>query len=248
MSKDNNFFTHFGFKNVKMSEKAKLVKDVFDSVSSKYDIMNDIMSMGVHRIWKHELISMLNPSQTHTLLDVGGGTADIPLSFLRKGGTKCIVVDINYEMLKEGLKKALNHGYTSSIDFITADAEHLPFKNEITPCYSISFCIRNVTNINNALLEAYRVLEKGGKFFCLEFSTVNNPILSKAYDVWSFKVIPHIGKYIAKNQEAYEYLVESIRKFPPQEEFANMIRNAGFKNVGFKNLSGGIATIHYGEK
>ena len=240
--------THFGFKNVDIAEKVKLVKNVFDSVSGKYDLMNDLMSGGTHRLWKKEFVKMLEPNCNKTLLDVGGGTADIAIDFLNHGGKKAIVLDINTNMLDYGKEKSLNHGYVSSIDFICANAEKLPIKDNIIDCYSTAFCLRNVTNIEKALAEAYRVLKVGSKFFCLEFSKVDNEVIAKLYDAWSFKVIPKIGKYVAKNEDAYTYLVESIRKFPKQEEFATLIKQAGFKNVGYKNLSVGIACIHYGEK
>lgn len=248
MKENRDFFTNFGFKKVPFKEKSKLVKDVFDGVASNYDLMNDAMSLGVHRLWKKELIKMINPKQAKTLLDVGGGTADISLDFIKQGGEKAYVVDINHNMLKVGKEKSLNNGYISSLDFICANAEELPFVDETMDCYNTSFCIRNVTNIQKALDEAYRVLKPGAKFFCLEFSKVDNELISKAYDIWSFKAIPKIGEHIAKNKEAYQYLVESIRKFPSQEEFANMIRESGFKSVGYKNLSFGISCIHFAEK
>ncbi len=248
MKNKEDFFTNFGFKKVPFKEKSKLVKDIFDGVASNYDFMNDAMSLGIHRLWKKELIKMINPQQVKTLLDVGGGTADISLDFINHGGEKAYVVDINHNMLKVGKEKSFNQGYISSLDFVCANAEELPFKDNSMNCYNTSFCIRNVTDIQKVLNEAYRVLKPGAKFFCLEFSKVENDIVSKVYDLWSFKAIPKIGEYIAKNKDAYQYLVESIRNFPPQEEFATMIRKAGFNLVGYKNLSFGISCIHYAEK
>lgn len=248
MKNNKDFFTNFGFKKVPFAEKSKLVKDVFDGVASQYDLMNDAMSLGIHRLWKKDLLKMINPSSVETLIDVGGGTADISLDFIKKGGKKAYVVDINHNMLKVGKEKAFNHGYVSSLDFICANAEELPFKDNSMDCYNTSFCIRNVTDIQKALDEAYRVLKKGSKFFCLEFSHVENHFVSKAYDLWSFKAIPKIGECVANNKDAYQYLVESIRNFPPQEEFASMIRKSGFKSVSYKNLNFGIACIHYAEK
>ncbi|MCL2567478.1 MAG: bifunctional demethylmenaquinone methyltransferase/2-methoxy-6-polyprenyl-1,4-benzoquinol methylase UbiE [Alphaproteobacteria bacterium] len=248
-SKDNkDFFTNFGFKKVPFKEKAKLVKDVFDGVANNYDLMNDAMSLGIHRLWKKEFVKIIMQSNPKTLLDVGGGTADISLEFIEHGGKKAYVVDINENMLLKGKDKSLNKGYVSSLDFICANAEELPFKDSSMDAYATAFCIRNVSDIPKALAEAYRVLKPNTKFFCLEFSHVENQHIAKAYDLWSFKAIPQIGRHIAKNEDAYQYLVESIRNFPSQEEFANMIRNAGFKSVGYKNLSFGIACIHYAEK
>ena len=245
---NNNKFTNFGFKKVNWKDKSNLVKGVFDSVASKYDVMNDAMSLGIHRLWKKEFIKLITQTNSQTLLDVGGGTADIGINFIKNGGTKAFILDINYNMLEVGKDKSLNNGYVSSLDFICANAEHLPIKDSSIDCYATAFCFRNVTDLPLALKEAYRVLKHGSKFFCLEFSSVDNLILSKAYDFWSFNVIPKIGNVIANNSDAYEYLVQSIRKFPNQKEYASMIEQAGFQNVGFTNLTGGIATIHYGEK
>lgn len=246
--KDDSFFTNFGFKRVRASEKVRLVRDVFDNVASKYDLMNDLMSLGIHRLWKRELLKMLRPKETKTLLDVGSGTADVALDYIEKGGEKAYVLDINFKMLQEGLNKSFNTGKTSKLAFINADAEELPFKDNTFPAYSIAFCIRNVTNIDKVLQEAYRVLQPGGKFLCLEFSRVDNEILSLIYDQWSFKVIPKLGKYVVGDEDSYKYLVESIRKFPKQDVFAEMIKVAGFNNVGYKSLTSGIVAIHYGEK
>ncbi len=248
MGVDKNFFTNFGFRKVPFNDKANLVREVFDDVAKNYDIMNDFMSLGIHRIWKKEFVKMLTDVSLDTLLDVGGGTGDISLEFMKNGGRGAYVVDINPKMLSQGRAKAINNGYLTSLEFLCANAEALPFKSNSIDCYSTAFCIRNVTDINSALAEAYRVLKSGSKFFCLEFSKVDNPLLAQVYDFWSFKIIPNMGQCIAKNKNAYAYLVESIRQFPAQEDFANMIREVGFKNVGYKNLTFGVASIHYGEK
>jgi demethylmenaquinone methyltransferase/2-methoxy-6-polyprenyl-1,4-benzoquinol methylase len=245
--KYDDIFTNFGFKKVKISEKVELVKNVFDNVASSYDLMNDLMSLGTHRLWKKDLVNMIDPQSTDVILDVGGGTGDISIALAEKA-QKVYCLDINENMLAIGKEKALNNGYVSSIEFICADAQNTPIATSSIDKYTTSFCIRNVADINLALADSYRVLKKGGKFYCLEFSKVNNEILNKLYKIWSFKVIPNIGKYVAKDKDSYQYLVESIEKFPTQEQFKTMIENAGYKNVGYKNIFDGIASIHYGEK
>ena len=247
MNNEDNFFTNFGFKKIKINEKVKLVKEVFDSVANHYDLMNDLMSLGSHRLWKNYFINLINPQADDVIGDIGGGTGDISIGLAKKC-SKIYCIDINENMLSIGKSKALDHGYTSSINFIQGDAQELPLEDSFLTKYAISFCIRNVTDINKALQESYRVLKPNGKFFCLEFSHVQNELLSSLYEFWSFHIIPQIGKYVANNQDAYQYLVESIKKFPPQDEFKAMIENAGFKNVKYKNILNGIATIHYGEK
>ncbi|MFL1780658.1 Bifunctional demethylmenaquinone methyltransferase/2-methoxy-6-polyprenyl-1,4-benzoquinol methylase UbiE [Candidatus Hepatincolaceae symbiont of Richtersius coronifer] len=248
MTDNKDFFTNFGFKKVNLQDKVEMVKGVFDGVASKYDLMNDLMSLGLHRIWKQRFINLINPQKDKTLIDIGGGTADIALNFVKLGGNQAYVLDINYKMLQIGREKALNSGYEQKLYFIQGDAEALPFKDNSVNICSTAFCIRNVTNINKALEEMYRVLKPGGSFFCLEFSKVNNQSLANLYDMWSFHAIPRIGKLVAKNEEAYQYLVESIRMFPSQEEFAQMIRNVGFKQVAYDNINFGVACIHYGRK
>jgi demethylmenaquinone methyltransferase/2-methoxy-6-polyprenyl-1,4-benzoquinol methylase len=245
---NNTNQTNFGFKKILLEQKEKLVKEVFSSVSNKYDIMNDLMSFATHRLWKKHLVNLMINTKINTLLDVGGGTADIALEFIKKGGKKAVVLDINEDMLNVGREKVANAGYQSSFDFICANAEQLPFESNNIEMYSSSFCLRNVTNLEQAIKEAHRVLKSGGKFFCLEFSKVNNPLLEKAYDFWSFYGIPIIGKYVANNKQAYEYLVESIRKFPNQEDFASIIKAEGFVNVGYENIFNGIASIHFATK
>ena len=236
--------THFGFRTVLEDEKAGLVRDVFDSVASKYDLMNDLMSMGVHRLWKDAFIDWLNPRPGMKLLDVGGGTGDIAFRFLKRGGGPVTVCDVNTEMLEQGRDRAFDRGLVNEIEWMCADAEKLPIADASVDAYTIAFCIRNVTHIGDALKEARRVLRPGGRFMCLEFSHVIIPALEGLYDAYSFKVLPAIGQMVAGDRDAYAYLAESIRQFPDQETFAQMIADAGLEQVSVRNLSGGIAAIH----
>jgi demethylmenaquinone methyltransferase / 2-methoxy-6-polyprenyl-1,4-benzoquinol methylase len=245
--------THFGFRTVAKDEKAKMVRGVFDSVASSYDIMNDLMSMGIHRIWKNAMIDWLNPQAGWNVLDVGGGTGDIAFRIqdrLAKRGSTChvTVTDINHEMLKVGRARAIDGNRLQNLSWLCGNAETLPVPDNSMDAYTIAFCIRNVTDIPAALRDAKRVLKPGGRFLCLEFSQVNMPILDKLYDLYSFKLLPEIGAVVAKDRDSYQYLAESIRKFPPQEKFAEMIRDAGFEQVSYRNLSGGIAALHTGWK
>ncbi|MBT4891065.1 MAG: bifunctional demethylmenaquinone methyltransferase/2-methoxy-6-polyprenyl-1,4-benzoquinol methylase UbiE [Rhodospirillales bacterium] len=242
MSEENT--THFGFSTVEEGQKAGMVREVFDSVAPKYDLMNDLMSLGIHRLWKKTLIDWLRPTASMKLLDVGGGTGDIAFSFLKEGGGEVTVVDINKEMLDVGKDRAIDRGILDNITWINGDAEKLPVEDHSVDAYTISFCIRNVTHIDAALREAKRVLKPGGRFMCLEFSHVALPALEKIYDTYSFKVLPTLGSQIAGDREAYQYLAESIRRFPTQEGFAEMITEAGLSQVKYSNLSGGIAAIH----
>ncbi len=236
--------THFGFSTVREDEKASLVRGVFDSVAGRYDLMNDLMSLGVHRLWKAALIDWLNPRPGMALLDVGGGTGDIALRFVERGGGPVCVLDVNRDMLGVGRDKAIDKGVLDSLSWVGGDAERLPVAEGSVDAYTIAFCIRNVTRIGVALTEARRVLKPGGRFLCLEFSHVAAPPLDRAYKAYSFKVLPALGEAVAGDREAYEYLAESIRRFPPQEEFAEMIFAAGLEQVRYRNLSGGIAAIH----
>ncbi len=239
--------TFFGNKEVEKTDKARLVSAVFSSVASKYDIMNDAMSLGIHRLWKNRLISDLNPRAGSKLLDVAGGTGDIAFRFLQTVPTGNVTVcDINPDMLHEGKNRGIDKNILSGIEWVCGDAEKLPMPSSSFDYYTIAFGIRNVTNIENALAEAYSVLKPGGRFMCLEFSHIDNPLLKNFYDVFSFKIIPQIGKIVAKDEASYRYLVESIRKFPTQEKFAAMIKKAGFENVKYTDLSGGIVAIHSG--
>lgn len=236
--------THFGFKTVAASDKAGLVKGVFDAVAPKYDLMNDLMSLGVHRLWKASFLDWLRPQASMRLIDVGGGTGDIAFGFLNRGGGDVTVVDINKEMLSVGRDRAIDRGILDNITWLNGDAEQLPLPDACFDAYTIAFCIRNVTHIDAVLADARRVLKPGGRFMCLEFSHVALPWLAKIYDEYSFRVLPAIGSAVAGDRDAYQYLAESIRRFPSQDVFADMIREAGFGEVSYNNLSGGIAAIH----
>ncbi len=236
-------FLDFGFKSVSAQEKKGMVKTVFSSVASKYDLMNDLMSLGMHRCWKKSLLSELNLRAG--LLDIAGGTGDISKLFIDAGGKYSVVCDINEEMVKFGSERLT--GY-KSISWTIGDAENLPFPDATWEQCVISFGIRNVPYIDKALQEAYRVLKIGGRFICLEFSDVTLPVLSQLYDFYSFNIIPKLGHYVASNEEAYQYLVESIRKFPNAQKFALMIQEAGFSNVYYYKMTFGVVAIHIGYK
>lgn len=242
--------THFGFRTVRESDKARLVRGVFDSVAGRYDIMNDLMSGGIHRLWKAAMIDWLNPHGAITVLDVAGGTGDIAFRILdRAPQSKVIVADINASMLEQGRNRSLDRGAIDQaglgrMTWACMDAEKLSLPDRSVDAYTIAFGIRNVTHIEAALSEAYRVLKPGGRFLCLEFSTVRNPALGKIYDIYSFNLLPKIGGMVANDADSYRYLVESIRRFPNQERFAEMITDAGFRNVAVRDLSGGIAALH----
>lgn len=236
--------THFGFRTVDTADKAGLVGEVFSSVAPKYDLMNDLMSAGIHRLWKSAMIDWLRPRRDMRLLDVGGGTGDIAFRFLEHGGGEVTVSDINPDMLEVGRDRAIDRGIIRDIDWVPANAEALPFENQSFDAFTIAFCIRNVTHIDQVLREARRVLKPGGRFLCLEFSKVMVGPLEKVYDAYSFSVLPALGQFVAGDREAYQYLAESIRRFPDQETFASMIAEAGLGNVDYRNLSGGIAAMH----
>jgi demethylmenaquinone methyltransferase/2-methoxy-6-polyprenyl-1,4-benzoquinol methylase len=236
--------THFGYRTVARDEKAGLVRGVFDSVAHRYDLMNDLMSGGVHRLWKAAMIDWLRPHRAMHLLDVGGGTGDIAFRFRQAGGRNVTVVDVNEEMLAVGRDRAINAGYLDGITWLCGDAERLPVADTGVDAYTTAFCLRNVTDVPAALAEARRVLRPGGRFLCLEFSRVAIPLLDRLYDHYSFAVLPVLGQLVTGNGEAYRYLAESIRRFPSQQAFARMIREAGFDLVRFRNLSGGIAALH----
>ena len=241
--------THFGFETVPEAEKAGKVQNVFTSVASKYDIMNDIMSVGIHRIWKEAMMDWLAPRPGQRLLDVAGGTGDISFKFLKRAGSgHATVLDITENMLIEGRKRAETDQILDSLDWIVGDAMSLPFADNSFDVYTISFGIRNVTQPQEALNEAFRILRPGGRLMVLEFSQIPVPLAQKAYDLYSFKVIPTMGKLIANDRSSYQYLVESIRKFPDQETFLSMVQQAGFKNTSYRNLSLGIAALHSGWK
>ncbi|MEM7057262.1 MAG: bifunctional demethylmenaquinone methyltransferase/2-methoxy-6-polyprenyl-1,4-benzoquinol methylase UbiE [Pseudomonadota bacterium] len=239
--------THFGFEDIPEGEKAGRVHGVFSSVASRYDLMNDLMSAGVHRLWKQALIDWMAPRPGMTLLDVAGGTGDIAFRFLERlnGDGQVRVCDMTQAMLDEGARRAEAQGIMG-VDWICGDAMALPFADSSFDVYTIAFGIRNVTRIEDALAEAYRVLRPGGRFMCLEFSQIPHPGLQWAYDRYSFNIIPPLGKVITGDADSYQYLVESIRRFPAQDEFAIMIQDAGFGQVRYRNYSMGIVAIHSG--
>ena len=240
--------TDFGFRSVGEDEKTHLVREVFDHVAGSYDLMNDLMSGGIHRRWKAQLIARLNPRPGETLLDIAGGTGDIARRFLGRAGKTghAIICDINEAMVRAGRDRAIDDGIIDGITWMVGDGETLPIASASVDACTISFGLRNVTRKSDALKEAYRVLKPGGRFLCLEFSRVEAPLLRRAYDVYSFTVLPLLGGVVAKDRDAYQYLAESIRRFPPQAELAAMMKDAGFEQVSWRNLSGGIAAIHSG--
>ncbi len=242
--KDSSGTTHFGYRQVADDEKASLVRDVFDSVASKYDLMNDLMSLGVHRLWKGAMMDWLAPKPSMRLVDVGGGTGDIAFRFRDRGGGPVSVVDINREMLRHGRDRAIDKGITDGIEWIEGDAEDLPLEDQSQDAYTTAFCIRNVTHIGRALAEAHRVLKPGGRFLCLEFSHVALPVVKQLYEAYSFKVLPALGQTVTGDLDAYQYLAECIRRFPALYDFDNLITKAGLEQVKVRNLSGGIAALH----
>jgi demethylmenaquinone methyltransferase/2-methoxy-6-polyprenyl-1,4-benzoquinol methylase len=241
--------THFGYQEVAEDQKAGMVHGVFTNVASKYDIMNDVMSAGIHRVWKDAMMDWLAPRDGQRLLDVAGGTGDVAFRFLNRApGAKATVIDMTESMLIEGSKRSEAAQMADKLDWIVGDAMALPFEDNSFDRYTISFGIRNVTRIPDALSEAFRVLKPGGRMMVLEFSQLPNDGLQKLYDLYSFNVIPRMGQLIAGDRDSYQYLVESIRRFPDQETFADMIRAAGFEQVSYRNLSLGIAALHSGWK
>jgi demethylmenaquinone methyltransferase/2-methoxy-6-polyprenyl-1,4-benzoquinol methylase len=244
--------THFGERSVRLDEKQRLVDDVFRKVAGRYDLMNDLMSFGLHRAWKNILTDKVHPSTSRAFdhLDVAGGTGDVAFRIAQAGGpmTRVTVADVNADMLRVGAERARARGLGDRVEFIEANAEALPFGDSAFDAYTIAFGIRNVPRIEAALREAFRVLRRGGRFLCLEFSRVDLPVLDRIYDAYSFAAIPAIGKVVAGDGQPYRYLVESIRKFPSAELFAEMIADAGFSRVDHVRLSGGIVAIHSGWK
>lgn len=244
--------TSFGFKDVSQGEKQPLVNEVFHNVAKRYDVMNDLMSGGLHRVWKNAMVTWLAPPKREgwEVLDVAGGTGDVAFRILEASDRKAraTVLDINGSMLAVGQDRAEKNKLAPLMDFVEANAEELPFESNRFNAYTIAFGIRNVPRIDKALSEAYRVLKPGGRLLCLEFSDVEMPLLDKVYDLWSFNAIPQIGKAVTGDAESYRYLVESIRKFPNQQDFATMIGEAGFERVTWRNFTGGIAALHSGWK
>ncbi|WP_457582078.1 bifunctional demethylmenaquinone methyltransferase/2-methoxy-6-polyprenyl-1,4-benzoquinol methylase UbiE [Ensifer canadensis] len=252
VSANGGMETSFGFRNVGTGEKQPLVNDVFHKVAQRYDIMNDVMSAGLHRAWKDAMIAALNPPRRegYRTLDVAGGTGDIAFRIIEASDRKAhsTVLDINGSMLAVGAERAEKKKLSANLDFVEANAEELPFEANSFDAYTIAFGIRNVPRIDVALKEAYRVLKRGGRLLVLEFSEVEMPLLDRFYDAWSFNAIPKFGKLITGDEAPYQYLVESIRKFPNQRDFAAMIKQAGFSRVSFTNYTGGIAALHSGWK
>ena len=243
--------THFGYRQVPLADKQALVDDVFHSVASRYDLMNDLMSGGLHRAWKDVLANTVNPpkgNRSFRSLDVAGGTGDIALRVVQAGGTgtRVTVLDINADMLAVGRARARDQGYDDAVTFVDGNAEALPFPERSFDAVTIAFGIRNVPRVDLALKEAFRVCRTGGRFLCLEFSSVDVPGLDALYDLYSFNVIPTLGRMVTGDREAYRYLVESIRRFPHPEAFAQMMRDAGFARAGFERLAGGIVALHSG--
>jgi ubiquinone/menaquinone biosynthesis methyltransferase len=257
----NTNATHFGFKTVQEGEKQQMVSEVFHKVADKYDVMNDAMSLGVHRLWKDCFVGQLDPKPGCNYIDLAGGTGDIAFRIADKIRSKStvqndrsesniLVCDINTSMLGVGQERYAkqNHSYPN-LSFLEQNAENLEkVESNMYDAYTISFGIRNVPRISKALSEAYRVLKPGGVFMCLEFSHVENPVLASIYDIYSMNVIPEVGNLVAGDRDSYQYLVESIRKFPTQEDFKEMIKDAGFKFVSYRNMTGGIVAIHRGIK
>ena len=241
--------THFGFQDIPEAEKAGRVRGVFGSVASKYDVMNDAMSLGIHRLWKDAMMDWLAPRPGQQLLDVAGGTGDISFRFLKRAGHgHATVLDLTEPMLIEGRKRAEAEQMADSLDWVVGDAMALPFGDNSFDVYTISFGIRNVTRPQEALNEAFRVLKPGGRLMVLEFSQIPNDLMQKVYDLYSFNIIPKLGKMIANDHDSYQYLVESIRQFPDQETFMGMVEQAGFEQARYRNLSMGIACLHSGWK
>ena len=242
----DNPLTDFGFQPVPLAAKKPMVRAVFDKVARKYDVMNDLMSLGVHRVWKKLFVEALDPRAGKTLLDLAGGTGDISFGWLAKGGGPAMLSDINASMLSVGRDRAMDRGFVADLSFLVADAEALPLPDRAVDTVSMAFGLRNCTDKAAVLREARRVLRPGGRFFCLEFSKVQVAALAPVYDAWSFKVLPRLGQAVAKDGASYQYLAESIRMFPDQAKLAAMMGEAGFSRVSVRNLSGGIAAIHAG--
>ena len=236
--------TDFGFESIPWQEKANRVRDVFDSVAGRYDVMNDLMSGGLHRLWKAAFITWLRPRANMHLLDLAGGTGDIAFRFLNAGGGRVTVADINQEMLLVGQKRAESRRANGAIEWLCANGEDLPIPDASVDVVTCAFGIRNMTDKPKALAEMRRVLKPGGRFLCLEFSRLALPGLEGLYDKYSFEIVPRLGLFVADDEASYRYLAESIRTFPDQDAFASMIKEAGLGNVNYRNLSGGVAAMH----
>lgn len=248
MEKDQ--FTHFGYEKVKASDKAQKVAQVFDSVAAKYDLMNDLMSAGIHRAWKHMTIEMAAVRKGQAILDIAGGTGDLSAKFSRMVGPegRVVLADINNSMLRVGRDKLLNHAIVSNVQFAQADAQYLPFADNTFDCITIAFGLRNVTDKSLALKSMLRVLKPGGRLLILEFSKPQSSLLEKAYDTYSFRVLPLMGKLVTRDSDSYRYLAESIRMHPDQESLKDMMVDAGFALCTYHNMTGGIVALHKGIK
>lgn len=249
-SESNNNTTHFGYRDVPLNEKANLVADVFRSVAPKYDLMNDLMSLGLHRLWKRFTITQAALRPGNIVLDVASGTGDLAKAFAKIVGChgKVIMTDINEAMLQVGRERLEDAGIIGNLECIQADAENLPFESNYFDCVSIAFGLRNVTNKAAAIKSMYRVLKPGGKLLILEFSHPQTPLINKLYDLYSFNIIPKLGELIANDRDSYQYLVESIRMHPDQETLKAMMQESGFEDVEYFNLNGGIVALHKGFK
>ncbi len=242
----------FGYRDVPAEEKAGMVREVFESVAPRYDLMNDLMSAGVHRLWKNTLVDVLNPRPGERILDVAGGTGDIAFRIVRrvmeKGGERpdVTICDVNAAMLEMGRDRAVDRGLLQGLTWTTGDAERLPFPDRSFDAYTIAFGLRNVTHIDQALAEAWRVLKPGGRFYCLEFSKVTSAPVARVYDAYSERALPFFGRLVARDAEAYRYLHESIRRFPSQRELGERMRRSGFAHVGWRNLTLGVVALHSG--
>ena len=247
---NNDNSTHFGYETVDKNEKAGKVAEVFHSVAAKYDIMNDLMSAGVHRIWKQFTIEASVARRGHKILDIAGGTGDLAAKFSKIVGPQgqVILSDINNSMLNVGRDKLTDRGISGNIEYVQANAECLPFPDNYFDCITIAFGLRNVTDKDKALRSMYRILKPGGRLLVLEFSKPQNDLLEKVYDVYSFKILPKMGQIIANDAESYQYLAESIRMHPDQETLKNMMLDAGFDQASFENMTGGIVALHKGLK
>ncbi len=243
----DNLKTSFGKQKVKQNQKTKMVQNIFSEVSAKYDLMNDLMSFGTHRIWKKDLIGLMNIQKTDKIIDIGSGTGDL-IKIIKKNNPDVSLVstDLNFEMLKYGRDNLSNK--IKKINWINCNAENLPFENDLFDKYIISFCLRNITLINKALTEAWRILKPGGSFYCLEFSTPQSSLINKMYELYKKNTIPLIGEKIANNKKAYKYLVESINQFPHQDILLNKLKKIGFINATYINLFNGIVCIHKATK
>ena len=250
MANNTNNTTHFGYKDVPTEEKQAMVADVFHSVAAKYDVMNDLMSFGVHRLWKRFTIDMSGVRPGNKVLDLAGGTGDLTKKFSKIVGPagKVVLADINSSMLEVGRERLTNQGYVGNIEYVQANAQYLPFEDNTFDVITIAFGLRNVTDKDEALRSMFRVLKPGGRLLVLEFSQTNNPLLKKAYDLYSFTALPLMGKLVTNDSDSYKYLAESIRMHPDQETLKGMMQDAGFNRVSYHNMTGGMVALHRGIK